>query len=264
MPAFLRYLTCVGVLFLTPFTALADWNIHWKKLADDMEIAQLQISSTPLLSTQVTLIRTQLKRYKLRVIYSKKYGRSRSTVKELALQSNALVAINASFFDEYGKALGVVISNGRMLNRLHRGGSTLTGILAVSNNSVEIIRRDYFNPINVIEAVQAGPLLIEKGRAVKGLRNADELSRRSAVCIDEKNRFLLIFVSSNFVGASFKQLQQIALNNNVQCRTALNLDGGGSAQLYVSKKLPGAARGIREISVPGRDPVPVVLGLFLR
>jgi hypothetical protein len=48
----------------------------------------------------------------------------------------------------------------------------------------------------------------------------------------------------------------------IGCQEALNFDGGGSSQLFVSGNIPGHEGAVREEDFPGRDEVPVALGLF--
>ena len=65
------------------------------------------------------------------------------------------------------------------------------------------------------------------------------------------------------MGVSIAEIQNMLLQEGVDCRDALNLDGGGSAQFFLDSHLPGALPELQEVTIHGRDDVPVALGLFI-
>ena len=85
-------------------------------------------------------------------------------------------------------------------------------------------------------AVQCGPLLIDAGKPVAGL-NDSRIARRTFAAVDGKGRAML-GVSS---GVSLAQLSQVLGLTNIAGRfraaRALNLDGGGSATLWVDGRV---------------------------
>ena len=54
------------------------------------------------------------------------------------------------------------------------------------------------------------------------------------------------------------------LNKTTNCKDALNFDGGGSAQSYISNKIPNIVSNVNARYVPGNDKIPVALGLFVQ
>jgi uncharacterized protein YigE (DUF2233 family) len=167
------------------------------------------------------------------------------------------------FFDEKGKALGLVMSHGITHQRIHGGGKTLTGIFQITRKGAEIVSRNAFKYDNVSEAIQAGPRLVDAGTAVSGQRSSHVTSRRSGICVQSPDSVIL-YISSGFIGISIADVQEILLRPGVACKQALNLDGGGSAQLFVSDQLPAAVPGLQEMVIHGSDNVPVILGVFPR
>ena len=75
---------------------------------------------------------------------------------------------------------------------------------------------------------------------------------------------LLIRVSLAMFGSSLREIQNLLLRPELGCFEALNFDGGGSSQMYISGDIPGHQGATREEDFPGRDEVPVALGLFRR
>jgi uncharacterized protein YigE (DUF2233 family) len=252
----------LGLLLLTlPAASTASDSAAWERIADDLEISRKTLWPGSVLSPELLFIRTTLRRYRLGVVRAADYRRESADASTLCMQSKAVLCMNANFFDENGRALGLVISRGNMYQKIHSGGKTLTGILQVAREGVRILNRSDFKPEAVIEAVQAGPRLVASGEAVRGLGPKDSHSRRAGVCLDHKGRFVF-YISSGLIGITILQVQEILLDPRIGCAEALNLDGGSSAQLFVSKKLPEAAEDAEEISVQGSSNVPVVLGLF--
>lgn len=233
----------------------------WKKIADDLELTELEIDTDSILTPRIILVRSSLTRYRPAIIHASNYGWKSNNVKRLAEASKAVLVINGSFFDEHGKPLGLVISRGITHNRLHQGGKTLTGIFQVTRAGISINSRDGYEAKSVIEAIQAGPRLIANDYPISGIQNKLAISRRSGVCLDSKGRLLLFCVSSGLSGISLPDLQRVLMKIN--CKDALNFDGGGSSQLYLSPRLPGAALDLEELFLPGRDDIPIGLGLFV-
>jgi len=172
-------------------------------------------------------------------------------VRQASMKRNAIAGINANYFDPEGNPLGLVISNGHLLHSLQRGGNVITGVFAIIDNLPIIIHRDAFSRFkNVQEAIEAGPRLIADRRPLKV--ESYEASRRSAVAVTSDHRIIFAATKNRLPGATLKELQDILLEPLFQITEALNLDGGGSSQLYVSGFPAG-----RSTWVSGGDPVPV-------
>lgn len=245
---------------MMPLTAFANdgGQSVWRIVDEDLEIKELGDGS--LFSTGLVFVRSSLRIYKIGVTPASDFGLSVSSAQTIAKLSRAQVAINANFFDPEFKALGLVISRGISRGKLHQGGRVLTGIFQVTQSGLSIVSRDGYSIEGAFEALQAGPRLISSGKYIEGLAAKDVATRRSGICIDSKKRVVLYTSTSNLGGISLLDLQKILSSPDIDCVDALNLDGGGSAQLYVgqidSKKPIGFER-----FLPGMDEVPVFLTL---
>jgi uncharacterized protein YigE (DUF2233 family) len=196
------------------------------------------------------------------VIRAAEYGWKKATVKALCRASGATACINSNFFDEQSKPLGTVISRGIQHNRPHNGGGVLTGVFYVTADTVGITHRSSFSAERVIEAAQAGPRLISEGAPVVGVKDSSTTTSVSLICLDNEQRIVLMKVALAIFSGSLKEIQGTLLRPELNCREALNLDGGGSSQLYLSVSLSAHPGATREEDLPGRDEVPVALGLF--
>ena len=159
-------------------------------------------------------------------------------------------AINANFFDQQFRPLGVVLSDGRLLNPPHR----------VSWQSVFYVDRDG-NPgiVPVAEwdkvddaktAVQCGPRLVVHGKR-NDVKHADA-DWRSGVCIDRHKR-VVFFVTDPDSRFDVEEMVHLAADR-LQCAEAMLFDGGPSAQMFLRRE-----RGAVRIEGDKRVPAYVVV-----
>lgn len=215
--------------------------------------------SSGLFSAQTIAIKAPLSEYRVAVVRAQDLGTPRTTVKAMAISSKAAACINANFFDTRGAPLGLVISSGRTYQKMHKIGSVLTGIFSVTRSGPEIVHRDLFSGKDSIEAIQSGPRLIEKGVLTAGLKEGAAFSRRAAVCLDSDGNIILASSSAGIRGTPLNDFALTLKSLPLSCSDALNVDGGGSAQLFISSK-----NAEDETYVQGTDEVPTSLCIFKR
>ncbi|MCB9030666.1 MAG: phosphodiester glycosidase family protein [Deltaproteobacteria bacterium] len=257
------------LVFLFSFSAFAQENLlrppaqhEWRALSQDLEILELGTDESGIFSSKVLFLRSALKQHRVVVTRAKDFSFQKATVRALAKKQNAVLTINANFFDPKSNPLGIVVHRGIVFNNLHRGGNVLTGVFQVKDTGLSIIPRNKFSLEGILEAVQSGPRLIYNGREVDGLKQSQETSRRAGVCIDNIGRVVFFCTNSGFIGLSLEQLQKLLLRPEIQCKDALNLDGGGSAQMYIKYNGESSQDQSLSLFIPGRDEVPVALSLI--
>ena len=171
---------------------------------------------------------------------------SRRTVSQIVAPYPAVVAINASFFDKDGRAMGLAIDEGRSMGAGRRqswGALVVEGSKARITLGAEI--GDQLAPRLIVQGI---PRLVVGGK-VPGLK--PQLAERSAVCA--RGSVVSLVVSTKAETPAFARfLAESSDKGGLGCVDALNLDGGPSTQLVV--KLPGL-----ELSLPGGWGVPNAL-----
>lgn len=242
-------------------------SIEWEELGPKLERAEFSFNVGAVFTSSILLVRAELHSYKLRTIRASEFGWKRATVRTLCRAAGATTCINSNFFDEQGRALGLVISRGIIHQKLHRSGSVLTGVLYSTAKQTKISQRELFSPSvasagQAIEASQAGPRLIENGEPIRGLHDQSLSSNLSGACLDSKGKIIFYRVTSGVFGCTIRQLQNVLLNTLIGCVDAINFDGGGSSQFYLSDEIPGRKERRSEEFLSGLDPVPVAMGLF--
>lgn len=241
----------------SPTLAIADAGA-WKNVRKGVEFRKLTLQrSDPYQLIDLKIVRFDTRWIVPRVLHSPAYNLRAADVKTLAEKSGAIAAINASYFDENGRPLGFLkVAADEVSSRVSKS-SLFTGIFAVRNLLPFIAHRDRFLSEQADEGLQAGPLLLLKGTRLSIIRGAGRQSRRSLIGIDKDQRLIAAVTDSFLGGLSWVELQEIFASEALQMGAAdlLNLDGGGSAQLYLK------ALDLEE-HAPGSTEVPVAIGFF--
>lgn len=168
-------------------------------------------------------------------------GRRFPDAESAARSAGGIAAVNGGFFTPAGEPLGLVVAGGRRFGAWNCASSLGSGVWhADGEGKMAIRRRQVLGKALAMamqELLQAGPLLVENGRAVGGLENT-RTSARTMILWDGGERWWIgraapctlarcadILATSSPVGWPVKQ--------------ALNLDGGRSSELWVSGKVTG-------------------------
>jgi hypothetical protein len=170
----------------------------------------------------------------------------RRRVEEIVAPYGAVVAVNASFFDTEGRAMGLAVDEGRLMAK---GRRQSWGALVVDDRKARIVLgADVSDPLAYRLVVQGLPRLVVGGK-VQLLK--PQLAERTAVCADGNSVVLVVTTKVETpVFANF--LAEPLDRGGLGCSDALNLDGGPSTQLVV--KLSTLA-----LSMPGGWGVPNAL-----
>jgi hypothetical protein len=160
---------------------------------------------------------------------------------------NCLAGVNGGYFDENFGPLGLRISQGNILVPLVRG-RLMTGVFTFSDGQARIIRASEFSKRDhPAVALQCGPFLVDRGRAVKGLNNT-RMARRTFAATATAGQVVL-GCSSDLSLAELSDL--LATAGDLKIQQALNFDGGSSTAFWFKRK-DGTAFSVRE-QKPVRD-----------
>ena len=156
-------------------------------------------------------------------------------------------ALNANFFDEHFRPLGVIVTSGKEVNRPH----------PVSWQSVFYVDRDGTPGIVPVKqwpgvresataAAQCGPRLVVDGEINEVARA--EPTWRSGVCIDAEKR-VIFFATSPDTELDVHETRTLAARD-LACRDAMLFDGGPSVQMFL-RRAEGAVEVEGDKRVPG-------------
>lgn len=169
----------------------------------------------------------------------------------------ALAFINASFFDEDNRALGLLVSDGQAQGQSFVGFGGMFQVDAGGVAHVRSLVQEPYRPAAFQQVVQGFPMLVEPGGVPASTGNGfDTPARRTAIAQDKSGR--IYFFSTGPGEMSLRALQNWLLTTDLNLDVAVNLDGGQSSLLFL--RLPGRD----PLRVPGLNKVPVVLAVYPR
>lgn len=160
---------------------------------------------------------------------------------EAARTRGGVAGINAGFFTPEGAPLGWVVSAGKISGSWNSASSLGSGIWHVNSSGTNAIsRREQLGrnaAAGMRELIQAGPLLVENGRAVSGLEST-KTSARSIIFWDGGTQWW----TGCSTPCTLDALAQALAKDQPAgwpIRQALNLDGGRSSDLWISGSVSG-------------------------
>lgn len=157
------------------------------------------------------------------------------------------IALNGGFYDESGRAMGLVIQDGRELSKLRKVGGG-SGVLTFGPRGFAVVHRGDPLPPGTTQALQSIDRIVAGAKTVIGPRVSPALDARSAVAsfADGSARLYVVFASevsrasacdadgctfrldstSSSSGISLAELADFLVADGADA--ALNLDGGYS------------------------------------
>jgi uncharacterized protein YigE (DUF2233 family) len=214
--------------------AQAEWEILESKLlgtpAAGVRVIETQCQNGSLLA-RVTCATFEESGYTLRVIDSPNPGTS--TLASVLSKSNVIAGVNGAYFHSTYEPVGLVVVNGKTQHPFEKA-KLLSGILSVRRNGeISIIRSGHFSSTapTLAQALQCGPMLVEKGVPVPGL-NAARIARRTAVATGTKGKIAIVYITSVTLADAGQILSLAQIFGTWTPNTALNLDGGSSSGFW--------------------------------
>lgn len=219
-----------------------DWEIEqirngvnwWNYRGDDLFDARLSINMIE--------VQSDVAGIELQIVYVQNELIKTST---LAVQQNALAAINGSFFNidaggsvVYMKVKGEVITDGAIRGNPYTENG---GIGWNSDGKVVIYAKpaEGWHSLYIQNLLSSGPLLVYNGEARDFNDDPFNQNRhpRTAVATTDDGRLFLVTVdgrSFQSYGMTIPELARFFVD--LGATNALNLDGGGSTAMYIREK----------------------------
>jgi uncharacterized protein YigE (DUF2233 family) len=177
----------------------------------------------------------------------------RSDLEDVMARGNFLAAVNGGYFDPDYRPIGLLIVDGKMVAPLQRA-RLLSGVLSSTGKKVQISRVSEFSPNQKPDAaVECGPMIVDLGKAVRGLESTKSARRTFAAVGGDK---AALGFCSDVTLADLSNILAIVAIPDFKIQRALNLDGGSSSAFWF-KRTNGGPFSIAELK-PVRDFVAVV------
>ncbi|MDX8338802.1 phosphodiester glycosidase family protein [Draconibacterium sp. IB214405] len=220
-----------------------DWSkkkifrsVEWYKLKDNELFGEPQ-------SINVIKINLKKNEYDVSVVFS---DSTRVLLSEMATKQKALAAINGTFFDmKKGGSVVFLKSGDKIITSPNPDAPVIVREAAFTvGDSVRIAafpKNDWKNwQANYKEIMVSGPLLIKQGECIEPDSTAFTVTKHPRSAIGITSDYELLFVTADgrhenkASGLSIKELG--LLMKALNCKDAMNLDGGGSTTLWSNKK----------------------------
>ncbi len=189
---------------------------------------------------------------RVKVAYTKYMYKKGETTSEMAVDNNAVAAVNGGAFVDTssnsnwtgngGTPTGIIISNGKVVFSDLKTENTKTECMAITKEG-KMLAGNYstkqLKKLNVQEAVSFKPVLIKDGEPTPlgGANGARGIAPRTAIGQRADGSIVLMVIDGrNFVGSigcTMTELQSLMLTKG-NCVTAINLDGGKSSTMYLN------------------------------
>ena len=152
-----------------------------------------------------------------------------------AAKRGALAAVNGGYFHPDRTPLGLVVRQGVTIHPLKRA-KLLGGLVVVKEDRIALVRSGAFRAsAEVREALQAGPFLVDGGKAVAGLDDSRSAAR-TVVFADGAGKFGVLICRSATLAETGRLVSSPGLLPGGKIIRALNLDGGSSTALWVKRE----------------------------
>jgi uncharacterized protein YigE (DUF2233 family) len=154
----------------------------------------------------------------------------------------APIVFNGSYYNRSGKPCGLVIADGKPIGPSHNRQMRGMFVAEPKGMSPDLPRATILDLLSTQvdpkklpwnQGVQSFPLLLDyKGRI--RIKDSEKRSHRTVIATD-RNGYILIFNTSNRFFTLFA-LAEFLKRSDFHIDSALNLDGGSEAQLYIKTK----------------------------
>lgn len=161
--------------------------------------------------------------------------RKGGTLENAMRRSGCVAGVNGGYFaaDSRHTPLGLLKHQGKTVTAIATRGFTVAGVLYDTGQKLVLERsKKLTTPIGRMqEAIQGGPFLVEKGRAVAGLDNKKQ-ARRTFVATDGKDNWCLAVSSPMSLHQLAQWLSTPGAMGQFRVLHALNMDGGTSSAYW--------------------------------
>lgn len=255
-------------------TTAQEWHhgpLQWKELGKGLGFAQLRIFNDRKEVGFLSVVRIDPTYNAFRVFHDTPH-----TIFEWQAITGAWVLFNASYFRPDDEPCGLIIVDGEP--RGPRYNQAMRGMFVSEPKGIspDLPRATILDltmtPVNLkhlpwTQGVQSFPLLLDSQGRIR-VKNTSLIAPRTVICTDRKGNILVFHAAEEYF--TLYELAQFLKTTDFEIDTALNLDGGSKAQLYIKTPEFSFAspsyveQRARELIDPRMPLLPTVIGVFPR
>ena len=223
----------------TPLLA-GEWThspIEWRNFGRGLNYAEIQVFRNKEPVDTLAVVKVDPANNAFRVLHHKP-----QSIPDWQEELGAPVIFNASYYCRNAQPCGLIISNGKPIGPRHNHRMRGMFVAEPKGLSPDIPRATILDltitPINVktlpwTQGVQSYPLLLDYKGHIR-VRSSRKKAQRTVIAID-RNAYILIF-NTNEAYFTLYDFAHFLKESSLEIDSALNLDGGTEAQLYIKTK----------------------------
>jgi uncharacterized protein YigE (DUF2233 family) len=275
---FLRILGAIllwGLCLSMPWRAQAqEWSHsppQWRTLSQGLAFTEVQVYLDQELVDTLAVVKIDPAFNNFRVFHHK--AQSLASWQE---EIKAPVVFNASYFNPAGQPVGLIVTDGKLLGP--PSNSQMQGMFVAEPQgmSPDLPRatildlkatRIDFKKFPWKQGVQSFPLLLDYKGCIR-VKESDKKAYRTVISADRNGNILVFNTAENYF--TLYKMAQFLKASSFDIDSALNLDGGAEAQLYIKTKdlecysPPSWQSRLGNIMDQQKFLLPTVIGVFPR
>jgi exopolysaccharide biosynthesis protein len=237
----------------SPADSLALKTVQWtiEDLGKGVEWHHFHFSEKQVFNSNqnIHFLKFKNKSRKINVKFADLEDDSLRLTSAFASQNKALAAVNGSFFSvKQGFAVDLIKIDGKILDTTELVKGKLSfhqkSAVVVHKNKLKILKGDTTNlfwdrRLKQKNVMVTGPLLMYDGERESLSKTAfnDNRHPRTCACVTHENDVILLTVDGRTTESQGVSLAELSfLMQNLNCKDAINLDGGGSTTMYIRDK----------------------------
>lgn len=218
----------------------ADWVTMEEGLAYRSVQVVPQTSSaqnTQAAAKKVIIIRIDPKLFHFSIVQNESSTKAQS-IEEINNNNQAKASFNGAFFSEEFTPLGLLISEGNIMNKSSKA-DLMNGIFVFDNKNRPqlLLSTSNISPQKYPFAIQNGPILLDSKKNIKIQEESGKKASRTAVGIDKKGNIIVILLQQNLFNLDNSLtlyefahiLKEDPFFAEMGLHSVLNLDGGTSS-----------------------------------
>ncbi len=223
----------------TPLLA-GEWSNslpEWRALGRGLNFAEIQVFRNGEAVETLAVVKVDPANNAFRVQHHQP-----QSITDWQQELKAPVVFNASYYCRNAQPCGLILSNGKPIGP--RRNSRMRGMFVAEPKglSPDIPRATILDltttPINIknlpwTQGVQSYPLLVDYKGHIR-VRNSQKRAQRTVIAIDRHGYILIM--NTNAAYFTLHDFAHFLKASSLEIDSALNLDGGSEAQLYIKTK----------------------------
>ncbi len=261
----------VGAVLSAGAAALTHTPPKWQAIGRGLTFTQVQVLQGGEVVTDLAVVKIDPASNAFRVFHGEPQA---ITVWQEALQ--APIVFNGSYYKSDGKPCGLVIADGKAIGPTHNRQMRGMFVAEPKGMSPDLPRATILDlettPVDPkklpwTQGVQSFPLLLDYKGKIR-IRDSEKKAHRTVIATD-RNGNILVFNTSNRFFTLFG-FAEFLKHSEFNIDSALNLDGGTEAQLYIKTKdfayfsPPSWENSIGNLIDEQKFWLPTVMGVFPR